>query len=146
MGIQEDIERWLTHEDLRFERVKNPENAFQILARRAGASGIAIDFFEPKKQPGVLVVGAIVTMKNSQTGRYLRFNDAEKERFHAKVADYCKSIQAISRIITEAGKQKVGVYVVLDGKDQILQRDVFDAVDRVSEMHEKTAKFLMRTF
>ncbi|RNJ77770.1 MAG: DUF2299 domain-containing protein [Nitrosopumilus sp. B06] len=146
MGLQEDIERWLTHEDLRFERVKNTENTFQILAKRAGTSGIGIDFFEPKNQPGVLVVGAVVTMKNSQTGRYLRFNDAEKERFHAKVKEYCTSIQAICRIIAEAGKQRIGVYVVLDGKDSILQRDVFDAIDRVSEMHEKTLKFLMRTF
>jgi hypothetical protein len=34
----------------------------------------------------------------------------------------------------------------LDGKEPITQQIVFDAINRVSEMHEKTARFLMKTF
>jgi hypothetical protein len=49
-------------------------------------------------------------------------------------------------MITEDGKQKIGVYVVLDDKENINQQTMFDAIDRVSEMHEKAARFLMKTF
>ena len=85
-------------------------------------------------------------MKNNQIARYLGFNDEEKAKFERKTADFCNSIQAINRIITEDGKKKVGVFVVLDAKENINQQMIFDAIDRVSEMHEKTARFLMKTF
>ena len=85
-------------------------------------------------------------MKNNQIARYLGFSQEEKERFEKKVADYCYSVQAINKFITEDGKQKVGVYVVLDDKENINQQTVFDAIDKVSEMHEKTSRFLMKTF
>ena len=74
------------------------------------------------------------------------FNEEEKEKFARKVLDFCNSIHAISKIITEDGKQKIGVYFVLDDKETINQQVVFDAMDKVSEMHEKTARFLMKTF
>lgn len=62
------------------------------------------------------------------------------------MSDFCYSLQAISKMITEDGKQKVGVYVVLDDKENINQQTVFDAIERVSEMHEKTSRFLLKTF
>lgn len=144
--MRDNIERWLIHEGLSFEEVKNPENSFQILVKHAGQYGIPVEIFEPKAQPGILVIGAKVIMKNNQIARYLGFNDEEKVRFAKKVEDYCISIQAINKIITEDGKQKIGVYVVLDDKENINQQTVFDAMDRVAEMHEKTARFLMKTF
>ena len=49
-------------------------------------------------------------------------------------------------MIEEDGKQKIGVYVILDDKIDINQQTLFDAVNRVSEMHEKTARFLLKTF
>ena len=145
-GMRDNVERWLIHEGLSFEDMKNSENTFQILIRHAGQYGIPVEIFEPKAQPGILVLGAKAVMKNNQIARYLRFNDDEKKRFQVKVKNYCVSIQAISKIITEDGKQKVGVYVVLDDKENINQQTVFDAMDRVSEMHEKTSRFLMKTF
>ncbi len=144
--MRDNIERWLTHEGLSFEEIKNPENSFQILVKHAGKYGIPADIFEPKAQSGILVIGAKVIMKNNQIARYLGFNEDEKERFKEKVNNYCNSIQAINKIITEDGKQKVGVYVVLDDKENINQQTVFDAMDRVSELHEKTSRFLMKTF
>ena len=144
--MQDSIERWLTHEGLSFEETKNPENSFQILVKHAGQYGIPAEIFEPKSQPGILVIGAKVIMKNNQIARYLGFNDDEKGIFEKKVDDFCKSIYAINKIITEDGKQKIVVYVVLDDKENINQQSVFDAMDRVSEMHEKTARFLMKTF
>ena len=144
--MKDNVERWLIHEIYPFESVKNTENTFQILVKHAGPYGIPIEIFEPKSQPGVVVIGAKVIMKNNQIARYLGFNEDEKAKFEKKVADFCNSIQAINRVITEDGKQKVGVFVVLDDKEPISQQAVFDAINRVSEMHEKTARFLMKTF
>ncbi|WP_371504905.1 DUF2299 family protein [Nitrosopumilus adriaticus] len=144
--LRDSVERWLIHEGLSFEEVKNPENTFQILVKHAGQTGIPIEIFEPKGQPGILVIGAKVIMKNNQIVRYLGFNEQEKENFEKKVADYCYSIQAINKIITEDGKQKIGVYVVLDDKENINQQTVFDAIESVSEKHEKTSRFLLKTF
>ena len=144
--MRDNVERWVIHEGLSFDEVKNPENNFQILVKHAGQSGISVDVFEPKGQPGILVIGAKVVMKNNQIARYLGFSTEEKERFEKKVNDYCNSIQVINKIITEDGKQKVGVYVVMDDKENINQQTVFDAIERVSEMHEKTSRFLLKTF
>ncbi len=144
--MQDNVERWLIHESMSFEGVKSSENSFQVLVKHAGQYGIPVDIFEPKSQPGVLVIGAKVIMKNSQISRYLGFNEEEKEKFEQKVTNFCNLIQVISKIITEDGKQKVGVYVVLDDKENINQQTVFDALDRVSEMHEKTSRFLLKTF
>ena len=144
--MRDNVERWLIHEGLSFEEVKSKENSFQILIKHAGQYGIPIEVFEPSTQPGIIVIGAKVVMKNNQIVRYLGFNEDEKEQFEKKVSDYCYSIQAISKIITEDGKQKVGVYVVLDDKENINQQTVFDAMDKVSEMYDKTSRFLMKTF
>ncbi len=144
--LRDGVERWLIHEGLSFEEIKNPENSFQILVKHAGQTGIPIEIFEPKGQPGILVIGAKVIMKNNQIVRYLGFNQQEKENFEKKVTDYCQSIQAINKNITEDGKQKIGVYVVLDDKENINQQTVFDAIESVSEKHEKTSRFLLKTF
>jgi len=144
--MKDNVERWLIHESHLFESVKNDENSFNILVKHAGPYGIPVEIFEPKSQPGVIVIGAKVVMKNNQIARYLGFNKEEKAKFEKKVADFCNSIQAINRVITEDGKQKVGVFVVLDDKENINQQTVFDAINRVSEIYEKTARFLMKTF
>ncbi len=144
--MRDNVERWLIHEGLSFEELKNPENSFQILVKHAGQYGIPAEIFEPKAQSGILVIGAKVIMKNNQIARYLGFSNEEKEKFKERVSDYCNSIHAINKIITEDGKQKIGVFVVLDDKENINQQTVFDAMDRVSEMYEKTARFLMKTF
>ena len=144
--MRDNVERWVIHEGLSFEEVKNPENNFQILIKHAGQSGIPVDVFEPKGQPGILVIGAKVVMKNNQIARYLGFSPEEKERFEKKVSDFCYSIQVINKIITEDGKQKVGVYVVLDDKENINQQTMLEAIDSVSEKYDKTARFLLKTF
>lgn len=144
--MRNNVERWIIHEGLSFEGVKNPENNFQILVKHAGQYGIPVDIFEPKGQPGILVIGAKVEMKNNQIARYLGFSAEEKAKFEKKVSDYCHSIQAINKIITEDGKQKVGVYVVMDDKENINQQTMLEAIDSVSEKYDKTARFLLKTF
>jgi len=144
--MRDNVERWLIHESLSFNSVKNEENSFQILVKHAGQYGIPVDIFEPKAQLGILVIGAKIEMKNNQIIRYRGFNDEEKNKFGNKISDFCNSIEAISKIITEDGKQKVAVYVVLDDKENINQQIMFDAIDSVSEKHEKTSRFLLKTF
>lgn len=144
--MRDNIERWLIHQGLSFKEVKEHENTFQVLVKNAGQYGTPVEIFEPGAQRGVLVIGAKVILKNNQTARYLAFNEVEKKSFEKKIADFCSSIHAINRNFTEDGKQKIGVYVVLDEKCDINQQTVFDSIDRVSEMHEKTSRFLMKTF
>ncbi len=144
--MRDDVERWLTHESHSFEFIKNPDNSFHVLVKHAGEAGVPIEIFEPKKQHGTIVIGSKVIMKNNQIARFLGFSPEEKKRFEKKVGDYCYSIQAVHKIIEEDGKQKVGVYVVLDNNMDINQQTLFDAINRVSEMHEKTARFLLKTF
>ena len=144
--MRDNMERWLIHEGHSFDEIKNPENSFQILVKHAGQYDIPVEIFEPKSQSGIIVIGAKVVMKTKQISRYLGFTEAEKKRFETRVLDFCNSIQAISKVITEDGKQKIGVYVVLDDKENINQQSVFNAIDSVSEMHEKTSRFLMKTF
>jgi hypothetical protein len=144
--MRDNVERWVIHEGLSFDEVKNPENNFQILVKHAGQSGIPVDVFEPKGQPGILVIGAKVVMKNNQIARYLGFSAEEKEKFEKKVTEFCNSIQVISKIITEDGKQKVGVYVVLDDKENINQQTMLEAIDSVSEKYDRVSRFLLKTF
>ena len=144
--MRDNVERWLIHESLSFNSVKSEENSFQILVKHAGQYGIPVDIFEPKSQLGILVVGAKVEMKNNQIIRYRGFTDEEKNKFSDKLSDFCNSIEAISKIITEDGKQKIAVYVVLDDKENINQQAMLDAIDSLSEKHERTARFLLKTF
>ncbi|MFZ8908783.1 MAG: DUF2299 family protein, partial [Nitrosopumilaceae archaeon] len=120
--MRDNVERWLIHDSLSFEFVKNPENSFHVLVKHAGEAGVPVEIFEPLKQPGLLVVGSKVIMKNNQISRYLGFSPEEKEKFEKKVGDYCYSLQAIHKMIEEDGKQKIGVYVVLDDKVDINQQ------------------------
>ncbi|MCP2506280.1 MAG: DUF2299 domain-containing protein [Nitrosopumilus sp.] len=144
--MRDNVERWLIHESLSFNPVKSEENSFQILVKHAGQYGIPVDIFEPKSQLGILVVGAKVEMKNNQIIRYRGFTDEEKSKFSDKLSDFCNSIEAISKIITEDGKQKVAVYVVLDDKENINQQTMLDAIESLSEKHERTSRFLLKTF
>ena len=79
--MRDNVERWIIHEDLSFEEVKNPENVFQILVKSAGPYGNPVEIFEPKKQSGIIVIGSKVVMKNSQISRYLSFSEEEKSKF-----------------------------------------------------------------
>ena len=141
--MQDNVERWLVHEGLSFKYFAKPENLFYV---RAEIYGISVEIFEPKAQPGILVVGSMVTMKNKQMARYSAFNDNEKREFERRVGDFCRSISAVNKNVTEDGKYKIGVYVVMDDKSNINQQAVFDAIDRVAQMHEKVTMFLLKTF
>lgn len=140
--LRDDVERWLVHMGSSFKEVKS-DNSFQITLLHAETM---IEIFEPKNQQGVLVIGSKVIMKNKQDARYITFNEDEKKIFEDKVASFCHSIGAINRNATEDGKYKIGVYMVLDDPTMINQQEFFSTIDKVVEMHEKTAEFLLKTF
>ena len=140
------VERWLIHENYKFSDIKNEENNFQIGIKHTGSFGTAIEIFQPKNQPDVLVVGGKIPLKNRQNARYLNLNEIEKENFEKKVGDFCNSIQAVHKFLDEDGKKIVGVYVVLDDEKKFNQQDFANVIQQVIEMCEKTNQFLIKTF
>ena len=144
--LRDNVERWLIHESHVFEFIKTPENSFHVRVQNAGKAGVPVEIFEPKNQQGILVIGSKVNMKNNQIARFLGYTTEEKKRFEQKVADYCYSIQAIHKLIDEDGKQKIGVYVVLDKVEEINQQALLEAINKVSDMNEKATMFLLKTF
>ncbi|MEE8181363.1 MAG: DUF2299 family protein, partial [Nitrosopumilaceae archaeon] len=112
--LRDNVERWLIHENYSFKNLKDENNHFTIRVNDVGSFIIPIEILEPKKQPGVLVLGAKVYLKNRQTGRYLKLTDSERQKFQNSVKEYCDSIRAIHKIFKEDGKVVVGIYLVLD--------------------------------
>ncbi|MGQ0376653.1 MAG: DUF2299 family protein [Nitrososphaerota archaeon] len=144
--LQNSIERWLFHENYTFNESKTDENAFHFIIKGSGADKIPIEIFEPKKQPGVIVLGGKIFLQNRHTARFLKLNEEEQEKFKNSVKDFCDSIKVVHRVFREDGKVVVGVYVVLDKVEQFTQQVVLDAINQVLEMSEKTSRFIMKTF
>ena len=78
--------------------------------------------------------------------RYRILNQKEQENFEKKMKDFCYSIQAISKFFDEDGMKKVGVYIVLDKKEQLNQPSFMTTLTKIIEVSEKTAQFLYKTF
>lgn len=144
--LQDNIERWLFHENYSFKESRTDEDNFRFRLKGLGAYKIPIEVFEQKKQPGIVVLGGKVFLQNRQTARFLKLNETEQQKFKNSVKDFCNSIMAIHRIFREDGKVVIGVYVVLDNIEQFTQQIILDALNRVLEMSEKTHNFLLKTF
>ena len=78
--------------------------------------------------------------------RYNQLNEKEKENFEKKMTDFCQSIQAINKFFDEDGMKKVGVYIVLDKKEQLNQPSFIATLPKIIEISEKTAQFLFKSF
>lgn len=144
--LQNNIERWLFHENYSFKEVKTDEDNFRITIKGLGTYRLPVEIFEPKKQLGVIVLGCKIFLQNRQTARFLKLNGEEQQKFKNSIKDFCDSIKAVHRIFREDGKVVVGVYVVLDKVDQFTQQIVLDAINQVLEMSEKTNRFISKTF
>lgn len=145
-SLRNNVERWLVHENYRFNDIRSDENSFCLRVKDVGSFGMPIEIFEPKKQQGVLVLGAKVFFKNRQTARYNNLTESEREKFHVSVKDYCNSIQAIHKIFKEDGKVVIGVYIVLDKIERFTQEIVLGAMDNVIKMGERVNQFILKTF
>jgi len=144
--LHESIERWLIHENYTFEELKSNQDKFKFVIKNADAFGNNLEIFEPKQQLNTLVIGIKIPLKNNQMVRFLKLNQVEKENFEQKITDFCYSIKAVNKFFDEDGKKKVGVYVVLDQKEQLVQPFFMETLLKVVEMSDKTSQFLHKSF
>ena len=144
--LHESIERWLIHENYTFEELKSNQDKFKFVIKNADVFGNNLEIFEPKQQLNTLVIGIKIPLKNNQMVRFLKLNQVEKENFEQKITDFCYSIKAVNKFFDEDGKKKVGVYVVLDQKEQLVQPFFIETLLKIVEMSDKTSQFLHKSF
>tara|TARA_Y100000782_G_scaffold71980_1_gene77855 strand:- start:153 stop:593 length:441 start_codon:yes stop_codon:yes gene_type:complete len=144
-NLHDNVERWLVQENYSFNETKTEDN-FKIIIKNADAFNNNLEIFEPKQQSNVLVIGVKIPLKSKQMIRYLKLNRNEKENFEKKITDFCYSIKAINKFFDEDGVKKVGVYTVLDKKDQLNQPNFIKILTKIIEMSDKTNQFLYKTF
>jgi len=144
--LQDDIERWLTHENYSFAESREEGDVFRIVIKGLGTYRMPIEIFEPTKQPGVAVLGYKIFLQNRHTARFLKLNEGEQQKFKNTVGDFCASVGAINKIFREDGKVVVGVYLVLDNVERFTQQIIMDSISKVMEMGEKTNHFIIKTF
>ena len=144
--LHEDVQRWLIQENYSFNEAKTEEDNFKIIIKNADAFSNDLEIFEPKQQANILVIGIKVPLKNNQMVRFLKFTGNEKENFEKKITDFCYSIKAINKFFDEDGKKKVGVYIVLDKKEQLNQPSFTKTLTQIMEISDKTSQFLYKAF
>jgi len=145
-NLHEGVQRWLIQENYSFNEAKTEENNFKIIIKNADAFGNNLEIFEPKQQANILVIGLKVPLKNNQMMRFLKLSEKEKENFEKKITDFCYSIKTINKFFDEDGMKKVGVYIVLDKKEQLNQPNFIATLTKIIEVSEKTAQFLYKSF
>jgi len=145
-NLHEDVQRWLIQENYSFNEAKTEEDNFKIIIKNADAFGNNLEIFEPKQQANILVIGIKIPLKNNQMVRFLKFTGNEKENFEKKITDFCYSIQVVNKFFDEDGMKKVGVYIVLDKKEQLNQPNFIATLTKIIEASEKTAQFLYKSF
>ena len=145
-NLRDNVERWLVQENYSFNEVKTEEDNFKIIIKNVDTFGNNLEIFEPKQQANILVIGIKIPLKNNQMMRFLKLNEKEKENFEKKITDFCYSIKAINRFFDEDGKKKVGVYIVLDKKEQLNQPSFTKTLTRIMEISDKTSQLLYKVF
>ena len=145
-NLRDNVERWLVQENYSFNEAKTEEDNFKIIIKNVDTFGNNLEIFEPKQQVNILVIGIKIPLKNNQMMRFLKLNKKEKENFEKKITDFCYSIKAINRFFDEDGKKKVGVYIVLDKKEQLNQPGFTKTLIQIMEISDKTSQFLYKAF
>ena len=145
-NLHEDVQRWLIQENYSFDEAKTKEDNFKIIIKNVDTFGNNLEIFEPKQQANILVIGIKVPLKNNQMMRFLKFSEKEKENFEKKITDFCYSIKAINKFFDEDGMKKVGVYIVLDKKEQLNQPSFTKTLVQIMEISDKTSQFLYKVF
>jgi len=145
-NLRDNVERWLVQENYSFDEAKTEEDNFKIIIKNVDTFGNNLEIFEPKQQANILVIGIKIPLKNNQMMRFLKLNEKEKENFEKKITDFCYSIKAINKFFDEDGKKKVGVYIVLDKKEQLNQPSFTKTLTQIIEISDKTSQFLYKAF
>ena len=145
-GLKDNVERWLIHENYSFKKTESNDSSFKFLINNGDGLGNNIEIFEPSQQENVLVVGVKVEFKTKLIRRFLELNENEQEKIKSKIADFCYSIKAVNKFLDEDGKKKVGVYIILDKQEQLNQPFFMETLQNLTEMSEKTNRFLIKAF
>ena len=145
-NLHESVKRWLIQENYSFNETKTKEDNFKVIIKNADGFGNNLEIFEPKQQADVLVIGVKIPLKSKQMIRYLKLNQKEKENFEKKITDFCYSIKVVNKFFDEDGMKKVGVYIVLDKKEQLTQPSFTKTLTKIIEMSDKTGQFLYKSF
>ena len=132
-NLRDSVERWLVQDGYSITETKTEDN-FKIIIENIDAFSNDLEIFEPKQQPNVLVIGVRIPLKGKQMMRYRQLNQKEKENFEKKMTDFCYSIQAINKFFDEDGMKKVGVYIVLDKKEQLNQPSFISTLPKIIEV------------
>ena len=142
--LRDNVERWLVHENYEFEQIKSDDALFKILIKNSDGLGNDTEVFEPKDQENILVIGIKIALKTKQQIRFRELTDAEQENYKKKIDDFCYSIKAVHKFLDEDGKKAVGVYIVLDKQELLNQPSFFKTLQEITEMSEKTNRFLIK--
>ncbi len=142
--LRDNVERWLVHENYEFEQMKSDEASFKILIKNSDGLGNDTEVFEPKGQENILVIGIKITLKTKQQLRFRELTEIEQENYKKKIDDFCYSIKAVHKFLDEDGKKMVGVYIVLDKQEHLNQPSFFKTLQEITEMSEKTNRFLIK--
>ena len=142
--LRDNVERWLVHENYEFQQVKSDDSSFKILIENSDGLGNDTEVFEPKGQENILVIGIRIALKTKQQMRFRELNDIEQENYKKKIDDFCYSIKAVHKFLDEDGKKMAGIYIVLDKQEQLNQPSFFKTLQEITEMSEKTNRFLIK--
>ena len=145
-GLIDNVERWLIHENYSFKQSNSDDTSFKILIKNGDGLGNNIEVFEPKDQENILVIGVKVSFHHKLIRRFLELNETEQEKIKSKIADFCYSIKAVHKFLDENGKKMVGVYIVLDKPEQLNQPFFIKTLQEITEMSERTNRFLIKAF
>ena len=143
--MRDAVERWLTHEGYETEKSKTESDAaFELAVTNAGGPGGRMIVFGPKKQPGVLVIGARCPLGTSQNYRYVKLTEAQKERMRDRIRNFCDDIRAVCRFSEDFGRHITGVYTVLDKKEQHNQQYFLEALQNTAEMGDRVSLYMRK--
>ena len=146
VNLRDNVERWLIHENYPFKETKSKDSIFKILIKNGDGLGNDIEVFEPKQQQNILVIGVKVSFHHKLIRRFLELNESEQEKIKSKIADFCYSIKAVYKFLDEDGKKKAGIYIILDKPDQLNQPFFLKTLQEITEISEKTNRFLIKAF
>ena len=146
VNLRDSVERWLIHENYPFKETKSKDSTFKILIKNGDGLGNDIEVFEPKQQQNILVIGVKVSFHHKLIRRFLELNESEQEKIKSKIADFCYSIKAVYKFLDEDGKKKAGVYIILDKAGQLNQPFFLKTLQEITEISEKTNRFLIKAF
>ena len=145
-SLRDNVERWLIHENYSFKLSNGNDTSFKMLIKNGDGLGNNIEVFEPKGQENILVTGVKVSFHHKLIRRFLELNETEQEKIKTKIADFCYSIKAVHKFLDENGKKMVGVYIVLDKPEQLNQPFFIKTLQEITEMSERTNRFLIKAF